>query len=104
MIYKWTSPIQLVQNLTYLALSYLLPPSFCLLPPSLLPQPSDSHLVVGMTTRLLSIKHRPQREAPTPPSLSAPTPRGGTYRYFVRGKTYKPASVSQSVFTFDIEL
>lgn len=49
--------------------------------------PTDSHLVVGMSDGTLSIKHKPT-------SKSAPkakeTPRGGTYKYFVRGKSHKP--------------
>lgn len=50
-----------------------------------------------MTTKLLSIKHRPARvEVGDHPllSLTQPTPKGGTYRYFVRGRTYKPTDVS----------
>lgn len=49
-----------------------------------------------MTTKLLSIKHRPARVDVDDPmlSLTRPAPRGGTYRYFVRGKTYKPTDVS----------
>ena len=50
--------------------------------------------MVGMTTKLLSIKCRPQRKDDTPSNM---IPRGGTYRYFVRGKSYKPASVSVCV-------
>ncbi|XP_064390591.1 U3 small nucleolar RNA-associated protein 15 homolog [Halichondria panicea] len=50
--------------------------------------PSDSHLVVGMTTRLLSIKHaRPKSHQSGQPT---PALKGGTYRYFVRGRSYKP--------------
>lgn len=55
-------------------------------------QPTDSHIVVGMSDKLLSIKCRPLKHESSA-SLSAPPPRGGSYRYFVRGKTYKPTEV-----------
>ena len=68
------------------------------LPPPPPPQPSDSHVVVGMTNRLLSILRRPLQSSKGDDKglpLSVPTaPRGGTYRYFVRGKKYKPTEVS----------
>jgi U3 small nucleolar RNA-associated protein 15 len=55
--------------------------------------PTDSHLVVGMSNRLLSIKHRPLNS--TTSQTTAATldiPRPGTYRYFVRGKNYHPGN------------
>lgn len=52
--------------------------------------PADTHLVVGMTTRLLSIKYRPYKEMGEESEQATP-PKGGTYRFFVRGKTYRPA-------------
>ena len=63
-------------------------------------QPSDSHVVVGMSNRLLSIIHRPpqpttvEEEEEEGLARSAPAkPQGGTHRYFVRGKKYKPSEV-----------
>ena len=43
-----------------------------------------------MTTRLLSIKYRPYKEMGEESEQATP-PKGGTYRFFVRGKTYRPA-------------
>lgn len=52
--------------------------------------PNDSHLVVGMASGLLSIKHRERGGAhvvrPTRPA------RAGSYRYFVRGQDSKASS------------
>ena len=48
----------------------------------------DTHLVVGMSNGLLSIRHHikpPKNRQETPQGRVRP--RGGTYRYFVRGKT-----------------
>ena len=81
--------VEIFRLYQFVHISLSFPP---LTPPS---QPSDSHLVVGMTTKLLSIKHRPTRtEGQSLLSLSQLVPRGGTYRYFVRGRTYKPTDVS----------
>lgn len=57
-------------------------------------QPTDSHFVVGMSTKLLNIKARLPKQLSSVPSPYTATPRGGSYRYFVRGKTYKPIAVS----------
>ena len=48
-----------------------------------------------MTSKLLSIKCCPPKQGPLVPSLSTQPPRGGSYRYFVRGKTYMPTQVSK---------
>ena len=57
-------------------------------------KPTDSHLVVGMSNRLLSIKCRPVKSSTSLPlSEALCRPRPGTYRYFVRGKNYHPGSV-----------
>ncbi len=54
-----------------------------------------------MTTRLLSIKHaRPRSQQSGQPT---PTLKGGTYRYFVRGRSYKPTPVS-NVINFNWQL
>lgn len=51
--------------------------------------PDDTHLVAGMSSGFLSIKYRLkqdlQEQTATPRKLTA-----GTYRYFVRGKNFKP--------------
>lgn len=55
-------------------------------------KPDDTHLVAGMSSGFLSIKYRLkqdlQEQTPTPRKLTA-----GTYRYFVRGKNFKPQEV-----------
>eukprot|EP00124_Ichthyophonus_hoferi_P003221 Ihof_evm3s267 gene=Ihof_evmTU3s267 len=51
--------------------------------------PNNTHMVVGMASGLLSIKHRPTKKAEVLQSIQRP-PRGGTYKYFVRGKSHKP--------------
>ncbi|XP_074624441.1 U3 small nucleolar RNA-associated protein 15 homolog [Acropora palmata] len=51
--------------------------------------PDDTHLVAGMSNKFLSIKYRLKHEA----KEEAPRSRNlksGTYRYFVRGKNFKP--------------
>lgn len=56
-------------------------------------QPDNTHLVAGMSNRFLSIKYRLKHEA----KEEAPRSRNlksGTYRYFVRGKHFKPLEVS----------
>jgi U3 small nucleolar RNA-associated protein 15 len=64
---------------------------------SLAMSPTDSHLVVGMTNRLLSIKQRPVKSGEEPALVSdsrllSSQLRPGTHRYFVRGKHYQPAN------------
>lgn len=56
-------------------------------------QPTDSHVVVGMSSKLLSIKFRPVKEELVEMSASPVPPKGGSYRYFMRGKTYQPTEV-----------
>ncbi len=52
-----------------------------------------------MTTRLLSIKHaRPKSHQSGQPTLAL---KGGTYRYFVRGRSYKPTPVSNTMKLID---
>ncbi|KJE94791.1 U3 small nucleolar RNA-associated protein 15 [Capsaspora owczarzaki ATCC 30864] len=54
--------------------------------------PDDTHLVVGMANGLLSIRHRAVKTAEVVRQLkSERAVRGGTYRYFVRGKTHQPS-------------
>ena len=65
-------------------------------------QPSDSHLVVGMTTRLLSIKYAPPKSSQPSLTQATPTLKGGTYRYFVRGRSYKPTPVSKCHVTIQL--
>eukprot|EP00123_Amoebidium_parasiticum_P010908 comp20402_c0_seq1/m.25821 comp20402_c0_seq1/g.25821 ORF comp20402_c0_seq1/g.25821 comp20402_c0_seq1/m.25821 type:complete len:495 (-) comp20402_c0_seq1:402-1886(-) len=51
--------------------------------------PQDTHLVVGMASGLLSIRHRQAKKAEVMHTLQRPA-RAGTYRYFIRGKSHKP--------------
>ncbi len=49
-------------------------------------------MVVGMSSKFLSIKYRlPKLDSAL--SLPSGPPRGGSYRYFMRGKSYRPATV-----------
>lgn len=49
---------------------------------------TNSHMVVGMTTKLLSIRRQPRKKSAP---ISAGPPVGGSYKYFVRGKSHKPS-------------
>eukprot|EP00731_Ephydatia_muelleri_P016638 Em0009g1062a len=49
---------------------------------------TNSHIVVGMTTKLLSIRRQPRKKSAP---ISSSLPIGGSYRYFVRGKKHKPS-------------
>ncbi|EDQ88621.1 uncharacterized protein MONBRDRAFT_32803 [Monosiga brevicollis MX1] len=58
--------------------------------------PDDSHLAVGMTAGLLSVRHRASvksGDADKADRVPRKAPRGGTYRYRVRGLQYKPTAV-----------
>ncbi|EDO31974.1 predicted protein [Nematostella vectensis] len=56
---------------------------------SLAVSPDDSHIVVGMSDGLLSIKHRNNNMEETS-TLPPPRPRPGSFKYFIRGQNYKP--------------
>ena len=60
-------------------------------------KPDDTHLVVGMSNGLLSIRHhiKPAEDRQETPQGRV-RPRGGTYRYFVRGKNLPSRQVSYS--------
>lgn len=51
---------------------------------------TGSHLVVGMADGLISIKERAKKKDEERRSDDYREPRPGTYRYFVRGQSYKP--------------
>lgn len=51
--------------------------------------PNDTHLVAGMATGLLSIRHRKLIEGATV-SVAKRNPRAGSFRFFVRGHDHKP--------------
>lgn len=70
-------------------------PQILCIPTDLLLQPTNSHIVVGMSSKLLNIKTCPPKGATLVSSETLP-PKGGSYRYFMRGKTYKPTQVRSS--------
>lgn len=49
-----------------------------------------------MSSKLLNIKARSPKQAAFVSTPYALPPKGGSYRYFVRGKTYKPTQVKMS--------
>eukprot|EP00842_Homolaphlyctis_polyrhiza_P000464 jgi/Hompol1/1418/HPOL_005590-RA len=51
--------------------------------------PTNSHLVVGMTSGLLSVRQRAAKTAEVA-KRKAFRPRGGTHQYFIRGSNYVP--------------
>lgn len=55
-----------------------------------------------MTSKLLSIKSRPFKRDAEEGSLSAVPPRSGSYRYFMRGKSYQPTEVSSVELVFHL--
>lgn len=55
-------------------------------------QPDDTHLVVGMTDGLLSIKVR-QIKKETDQSKHVTQFRPGSYKYFIRGANFKAHKV-----------
>eukprot|EP00794_Sanderia_malayensis_P009625 gene9625-10610_t len=53
--------------------------------------PTGSHLVVGMADGLISIKERAKKKEPETSFVEMrEPPTRGTYRYFIRGQSYKP--------------
>ncbi|KAI8929897.1 WD40-repeat-containing domain protein [Entophlyctis helioformis] len=56
---------------------------------SLAISPTNSHLAVGMTSGLLSVRQRAVKTQEIA-KRKADTPRGGTYQYFMRGSNYEP--------------
>jgi len=58
-------------------------------------QPTDSHLVVGMTNKLLSIKCMKKKgdENDDLGPSAIKRARAGSYKYFMRGMHYKPTGV-----------
>ncbi|KAJ3107231.1 snoRNA-binding rRNA-processing protein [Phlyctochytrium planicorne] len=60
--------------------------------------PSNSHLVVGMTTGLLSIRHRVLKTEDIAKAQSRQEElKGGTYKYYQRGSSYKPSETDIKV-------
>eukprot|EP00052_Salpingoeca_macrocollata_P021387 m.183248 g.183248 ORF g.183248 m.183248 type:complete len:497 (+) comp21517_c1_seq2:131-1621(+) len=59
--------------------------------------PSNSHLVVGMTNGLLSIRRRPEAHTHHAAPRKSARPRAGTYRFFMRGLSHKPSETDYKV-------